>query len=75
MSILTKAQLKKIAKMHAASVIMSTESAWAFESSNISIEEIEYLDNEFRKIAFRLLEGEVPMFTANEIVNYIRNQK
>ena len=48
---LTKSQLKKIAAMHAGVVLLATESTWAFGESNLSHSEIEYLDNQFEKIA------------------------
>jgi len=69
---LTKAQLKKIGNMHAAGVLLATESVNAFEDASLSASEIEYLDNHFEKIANRLLAGEYPIYEANWIVDYVR---
>ena len=75
MKSLTKSQLKKIAMMHAAGILLATESTWAFETSDLSREEIEYLDKVFEKLADGLLNGESPIFDSKEIVNYIRAKK
>jgi hypothetical protein len=72
---LTKIQLKKIAKMHAAGVLLATESTWAFAESNLSHSEIEFLDNEFEKMAIKFLDGEEPIYNANHIVDYVRSLK
>jgi hypothetical protein len=69
---LTKTQLKKIAAIHAAGVLLATESVNAFEESTLSRSELEYLDNEFDRIAKRLLKGEGPIYQANWIVDYVR---
>lgn len=69
---LTKAQMKKIAQMHAAGVLLATESTWAFEESNLSHSEIEYLDNQFEKMAIRFLNGVEPIHNANHIVDFVR---
>jgi len=73
MAKLSKTQLKKIARMHAAAVLMATESSWAFEASRLSREEIQYLDKTFENIAGKLLQGETPIYNADEIVNYVKN--
>jgi hypothetical protein len=72
---LTKTQLRKIARMHAAGVLLATESIWAFDESNLLPSEIGSLDDEFLKIARQLLNGEEPISNANDIVEYIRNKK
>jgi hypothetical protein len=69
---LTKSQLKKIAMMHAAGVLLSTESIWAFETSNLSKEEIDYLDKVMEKISQGLLNGETPIPDSKQIVDYVR---
>lgn len=68
---LTKAQLKKIANMHAAGVLLATESSNAFEGSNLLWSELEYLDKQFERIAISLLDGEDPIYEANCIVDYV----
>ena len=68
---LSKNQLKKIANMHAAAALLSTESVWAFENSKLSREELKYLDNHFEKIAIRLLGNDEPIYNADSIVIYV----
>ena len=68
---LTKSQLKRIAKIHAGCVILATESVWAFETSELSSSEKDYLDKEFEKIGNRLLNGETPIFDSRDIVKFV----
>jgi hypothetical protein len=70
---LTKTQLRKIANMHSAAVILATESTFAFNS--LHDDEIAILDDEFARIATNLLYGEKPIFNANDIVEFVRNNR
>ena len=70
---LTKTQLRKIANMHSAAVILATESAFAFNS--LHDDEISILDDEFARIATNLLYGEKPIFNADDIVEFVRNNR
>jgi nucleoside-specific outer membrane channel protein Tsx len=70
---LTKAQLNKIANMHAAAVILATESTFAF--NQLTDDEIAYLDEKFASIAVNLLYGESPIFNADDIVKFVRENR
>jgi hypothetical protein len=72
---LTKSQLKKVAMIHSAGVLLATESRWAFETSELSSEEMDYLDKVFETIARGLLNGEEPIYNSKQIVEYVRNKK
>ena len=68
-----KGKLKRIAKIHAASVIRNTECKNAFETSELSNEELEYLDQQMVKISDKLLGNDLPMSNSEEIVKSILN--
>jgi nucleoside-specific outer membrane channel protein Tsx len=67
---LTRSQLNKIANMHAAAVILATESMNAF--NHLNDDEIAYLDEKFERMALNLLYGEKPIFNADAIVEFVR---
>jgi hypothetical protein len=70
----TKTQLKKIAFMHSAGVLMATESLIAFSGSGLTNDEMAYIDKTINKIALKLLNGNTPIFDANEIVNKVLSE-
>lgn len=72
MSKLTKGQLKKIASMHSAGVLLATEALQAFQDTDLSHEELEYIDETIEKIAVQLLKGLRPLYDANEIVEFVK---
>jgi hypothetical protein len=69
---LTKTQLKNVARLHAAGVLLATESMNAFAGSNLTSSEMEYLDKQFARIACGLLAGEDPIYHADVIVDFVR---
>ena len=68
---LSKKQLKRIAKMHIASVIINIETTLAF--SDLSYEEIAYLEDYYEKTGLRIIELDPLLYDADEIVKYVRD--
>ena len=70
-----KHDLKKIARIHAGSLIRNTECIWAFADSGLTEEEIRYLDKQMELLSDQLLQGFEPMSNADDIVKFVLNQK
>lgn len=66
-----KFQLKKIARIHAASVIRNTECTFAFGASGLTEDEIVYLDSQMQYLSDDMLQGFPPFADANEIVKFV----
>lgn len=71
-----KRQLKKISKLFCASIINNIEASWVFENSGLTQEEIDYIDEELKKIAKGFLnEGETTCTNTKDIVEQVLSNK
>ena len=69
---LTKTQLKKIASIHAGTLILVTEPSIVFSECNLSMSELSTLEIYFEQISARIRNGESAIFDSNIIVDYVR---
>ena len=70
-----KIQLRRIARIHAASMIRNTECTWAFADSGLSNEDIAYLDNQMQTLSDKMLKTDPPFANADQIVLFVLNEK